>query len=355
MASACNTEKPPIRIGFSGGITGRYSDLGVSGRNGVMLAVEEINRAGGIQGRQVELIIRDDRQNPEAAIKADEDLIRQNVVAIIGHMTSAMTMAVMPLINREQVLLISPTTSTSTLTGINDWFFRTAGENEPLAQGLAEYLIQKAAIQKMAVMFDSSNRAYSETYIKSFRSRFAELGGRLTLVASFSSGNDPLRDIISQNLLQPPTDGVLIIAGGLDAALICQQIRKQHPTIPVAATGWSMTGDFLEHGGPAVEGTLFMDYFDWSSKRPSFLQFQKAYRERFGMEPNFSAVYAYDTAQVLFQSLSQNSDPKALRKTITDIGHFSGVMQDFDIDAFGDAHRHPFLITASNGRFVTPE
>ena len=116
-----------------------------------------------------------------------------------------------------------------------------------------------------------------------------------------------------------------------------------------------MTRDFLEYGGPAVEGTLFVDYFDWNSTRPSYLHFQKAYRERFAMGPSFSAADAYDAAQVLFQALSRNTDPKALRKTIIDIGHFSGVVQDFDIDAFGDAHRRPFIITASNGRFVTLE
>ncbi|MEW6260058.1 MAG: ABC transporter substrate-binding protein [Thermodesulfobacteriota bacterium] len=353
--SGCEREKPPIRIGFSGGLTGRYSDLGVGGRNGVQLAVEEINRSGGIQGRPVELIIKDDRQDPDMAIQVDRELIRENVVAIVGHMTSAMTMAVMPLINAEKVLLISPTSSTSELTGIDDWFFRTAGTNDILATALADYLMNRTPIRRMAVMFDSSNRAYSESFIKAFRTRYEETGGRLTLVASFSGGNDPLRDVISQSLLKPACDGILILACGLDAAWICQQIRKQDSHVPLFATGWSVTQEFLEHGGNAVNGVRFIDYFDWNSQRPVYLRFQKAYLDRFGSTPSFSVIYAYEAAQVLFQALSQNPDPKLLKQTIVNIRRFEGMFQDFEIDAFGDVHRKPFLITAENGRYVVME
>ncbi len=355
FASGCEREKPPIRIGFSGGLTGRYSDLGVGGRNGVQLAVEEINRSGGIQGRPVELIIQDDRQDPDMANQVDRELIRENVAAIVGHMTSAMTMAVMPLINAEKVLLISPTTSTSELTGIDDWFFRVAGTNDILATALADYLMNRTSIRRMAVMFDSSNRAYTESFIKAFRTRYEETDGRLTLVASFSGGNDSLRDVISQSLLHPACDGILILACGLDAAWICQQIRKQDPDVPIFATGWAMTPEFLEHGGNAVNGVRFIDYFDWNSRRPVYLRFQKAYLERFASPPSFASIYAYETAQILFQALSRNPDPKLLKQSIVEIRRFEGMFQDVEIDSFGDAHRKPFLITAENGRFVAME
>ncbi len=351
----CDKEKSPIRIGFAGGLTGRYSDLGVGGRNGVQLAVEEINRSGGINGRPVELIVKDDRQDPEIAVQVDRELIRENVAAIIGHMTSGMTMAVMPLINSNKVLLISPTTSTSDLTGIDDWFFRTAGTNDILARALADHIMNRTPIRRMAVIFDSSNRAYTESFIKAFRDPYEAAGGRLTLVASFSGGNDPLRDVISQSLLQPPCDGILVLACGLDAAWICQQIRKQDPHVSLFATGWPMTQEFLENGGSAVNGVRFIDYFDWNSRRPMYLRFQKAYTERFASPPSFSAIYAYEAAHVLFQALARNPDPKLLRQTIVDIRRFEGIFQDFEIDAFGDAHRKPFLITAEQGRYVVTE
>lgn len=354
-ALGCESEKPPIRIGFAGGLTGRYSDLGVGGRNGVQLAVEEINRSGGIHGRRVELIVKDDRNDPDTAVQVDRELIREKVAAIIGHMTSAVTMAAIPLINSERMLLISPTTSTSALTGIDDWFFRTAGTNDILAVALADYLMERTAVRRMNVIFDSSNGAYTETFIKTFRSRFVELGGRLTLVASFSGGNDSLRDVVSQSLLLPSCDGVLILAGGLDAAWICQQIRKQDADIPIFATGWPMTQEFLEHAGRSADGVRFIDYFNWNSQTPLYVQFQKSYVKRYATPPTFSAVYAYEAAQVLFEALRNNPDPSALKQTIIGIRRFSGLFEDFEIDAFGDAHRKAYLLSAENGRFLTEE
>ncbi|MEW5815083.1 MAG: ABC transporter substrate-binding protein [Spirochaetota bacterium] len=124
------TEKNPIKIGFAGGLTGIHSDLGIAGRNGALLAVEEITSAGGIKGRPVVLITKDDQQDPVAALKVDKELIDEGVVAIIGHMTSVMTMSVIPFINKSEILMISPTTSTNELTNIDDYFFRTLPANK---------------------------------------------------------------------------------------------------------------------------------------------------------------------------------------------------------------------------------
>lgn len=354
-ALGCEGEKPSIRIGFSGGLSGRYSDLGVGARNGVQLAVEEINRSGGIHGRRVELSVKDDRNDPETAVLVDRELIRENVAAIIGHMTSAVTTAAIPLIDSEKLLLISPTTSTSALSGIDDWFFRTAGTNDMLAVALADYLMGRTTVRRMNVIFDSGNRAYTETFLKAFRSRFVEPAGRLTLVASFSGGNDSLRDLVSRSLLLTSCDGVLLLASGLDAAWICQQIRKQDPDIPIFATGWSMTQEFLEYAGKSADGVRFIDYFNWNSQSPLYVHFYNSYSERFGSPPAFSAVYAYEAAQVLFEALRKNPDPKALKQTITGIRRFSGLFGDFEIDAFGDAHRKAYLLAAEKGRFLVKE
>ena len=115
--TGCDNNKP-IKVGFVGGLTGRLSDLGIAGRNGVIMAIEEINKAGGINKRPIELITKDDKQDPEVAVNVDKELIDEGVVAIIGHMTSAMSIAALPLINKKQILMISPTTSTNKLFGI---------------------------------------------------------------------------------------------------------------------------------------------------------------------------------------------------------------------------------------------
>lgn len=118
------SKKKPVKIGFAGTLTGRLSDLGTAGRNGVMLAVEDINKSGGINGHPVELLIRDDKHDPLVSREVSQDLVNEGVVAIIGHMTSVASVASVPVVNKENVVMISPTTSANDLTGIDDYFFR---------------------------------------------------------------------------------------------------------------------------------------------------------------------------------------------------------------------------------------
>lgn len=114
----------PILIGFSGQLSGAYADLGIKGRDGVSLAVEKINASGGIYGRPVKLLIRDDKGTPDGARTADRELIDAGVVAIIGHMTSSQAMAAMEVIETAGVVLISPTATTEELTG--KWGFSSS-------------------------------------------------------------------------------------------------------------------------------------------------------------------------------------------------------------------------------------
>ncbi len=155
-------EKPPVKLGFVGGLTGTLSDFGIAGRNGVILAVAEANKRGGINGRQVVLITRDDKNDPEVARAVDRELIEEGVVAIIGHMTSTMTMAAVPLINSQKIVLISPTASTDDLTGIDDYFFRTRLPTRSETDHISEYLTAKIELKRVAVVYDISNKAFSE-------------------------------------------------------------------------------------------------------------------------------------------------------------------------------------------------
>lgn len=352
---ACDREKPPIKVGFSGGLTGKFSDLGTAGRNGVTLAVEELNAAGGIHGRRVELITRDDRQEPDAAVQADRELIDEGVAAIIGHMTSVMSMAAQPLINEKKMLMISPTTSTARLNGLDDYFIRvvqTIGVNAGI---LAEHVYTVSGVRNVGVIYDLSNRAFTEDYVSGFRSRFEDLGGRISAVETFQSGPGAAFPELVQKTLSSGAEGLVIAASAVDAAMICQQMRKTGSGLPVFLSGWAMTQDFLQHGGTAVAGASFIEFFDRESTLPSYLDFKNRFIERFGEEPSFAAVFGYEAAQVLFAALARNEDVGALRETILRQKTFRGVQGDFEIDAYGDAKRTHVPITVKDGRFTSME
>jgi branched-chain amino acid transport system substrate-binding protein len=188
--SGCEKEKPPLKVGFVGSLTGRYSDLGVAGRNGATLAVEHINEAGGIQGRLVELIVKDDKNDPDVAVQVDKELINEGVAAIIGHMTSSMSKAAVPLINEKQIVMVSPTTTTNDLTGLDDYFFRTSTPDLEQSRQLIRYTFNEQKLRTLAVVYDLSNPAYSEGWYHNAKAEFESLGGTFSTAVTFTSGKD---------------------------------------------------------------------------------------------------------------------------------------------------------------------
>lgn len=354
-AIGCEKKENPIKVGFVGGLTGRLSDLGTAGRNGVILAVEEINSRGGIDGRPVELITKDDKQDPKEALRVDRELIDEGVVAIIGHMTSAMSMAVLPFINKEKILMISPTTSTNKLTGIDDYFIRVIPPNKSQTDHLASQASKVMGLKRMAAIYDLSNRAYTEEFFNNFRQEFEGLGGKIIHAETFTSGKDVDFVKSADLLLKPDPDGVLIVTGGPDAAMISQRIRMTGSKVPIISCGWAMTADLIHDGGPAVEGVIFSQLFNRESRQKTYLKFRKRFEERFGEAPNFAAAHGYEAALALFKALSKNADPQELKATILQQDMFEGVQGDFKVDKYGDPQRKRFLITVKNGQFQTAE
>ena len=353
MAAACD-RRAPIKIGFVGGLTGRLADLGVSGRNGALLAVERINKAGGINGRRVVLIIRDDKQDAAVAKKAIKELIGRGVAAIIGHMTSSMSMVSAPIVTRHKMVMISPTTSTNKLAGIDDYFLRVMPPNKSETAQLASYAFKTRGVRRIAAVYDLSNRAYTREYYKYFRSAFTGAGGKIVTTISFTSGTSGRKVSfvdLARGLLDKKPDGILMVAGAVDTAMICQQLMKLGSRLPIFSCAWAMTTDLMRNGGPAVEGLIFFQLFNRGLRTDRYLRFKKAFRDRFGADPNFAAAHAYDAANVLFAALKKDNSKDRLRRTIIRIGVFKGVQGDFRIDRFGDAIFPRFLVIVKRGRF----
>jgi branched-chain amino acid transport system substrate-binding protein len=350
--AGCENKKP-IRIGFVGGLTGRLSDLGIAGRNGVTLAIEACNAAGGIKGRPVELLTKDDKQDAQAAVAADKELIDKGVVAIIGHMTSSMSLAALPVINQNEILMISPTTSTNQLMGIDDYFFRVTPPNKIEIDHLAGHAFKALGLKKMAAVYDLSNQAYTEGYLQDFTADFEARGGSIVTALSFRSGSGTHFADLAQALLAEKPEGVLIIAGALDAAMICQHIRLAGSKVPIISCGWAMTNDLIANGGPAIEGVIFSHPWEWESQRREYLDFKERFRSRFGSEPNFAAAKSYEAAQIILEALAINDDPKKLKATILKQKVFHGIHGDFTMDPYGDPKRDLYLIVVRDGTFRT--
>lgn len=352
LVSGCSKEEP-VKLGFVGGLTGRVADLGIAGRNGTTHAVEEWNRRGGINGRPIVLLVADDKQDAAAAKIAVTELLDQGVVAVIGHMTSAMSVATLPIFNQRQTVLVSPTTTTEDLTAQDDYFFRVCEGNERYARQLADVLHKGQDLRRVAVIYDLGNKSYGESYLNGFRQAFGETGGTVTEVIGYVSGSEIGFLDLAKRLLASKPDGVLMICSAVDTALLAQQFKKIAPRLALATSPWGATERLLSLGGQAVEGMTLQQYFDRDNTAPAYLAFRRDYMERFGEEPGFASVAAYDATNLALTALSQHPRPAELKTSLLAIGKFSGIQDPISINRFGDASRTIYTLTVRKGRFVT--
>lgn len=354
LAMLTSCRKPePILLGFVGGLSGRVADLGVAGRNGVQLAVEQRNAAGGINGQAVELVVRDDEQNPETAKRVVGELIWQGLELIIGPMTSSVAMAVMPQINASNSILLSPTATTVDLGGKDDNFLRVIATTTEYASQNARYLFDKLGVRTVAAIYDTGNRSYSESWLNDFRTAFSALSGKIVLTRTFQSGQDTVFQPLVQDLLSSKADTVLIITNAVDSALICQQIRKLDQHKRIAMSEWASTERFTELAGTASEGVVVAQFLDRNDTSQRYLDFLGAYRARFKQEPGFAGMAGYDAAQVALEAHSIRKKGESLKNVIIGKGNFQGVQQTMTINRFGDADRKTFTTVIRNGQYVT--
>ena len=345
----------PIRIGFVGGTSGRVADLGIAGRDAVLLAVELRNQSGGVAGRKVKLLIKDDQQNPEVARRAVRDLIEQGVVAIVGPMTSAMAIAVVPIANEAKVLLMSPTATTDDLTGLDDYFFRLNTSARDNASRIARYHVGQNATRRLAATYDLRNKSYTENWLDSFRATYVQGGGEVVKVIGFESGGETTFLQLAQDLLAAPVDGVLIVANSVDTALLCQQIRKLGSRVPIISSEWAATERLVELGGKAVEGVIMAQNFDRNSTAPRYRAFYQAYRDRFHREPGFGGVIAFDAANVVLDALAQRREGRSVKETVLAARRFEGVEEPMLFNEFGEVKRRLFITVVRDGQFMVVE
>lgn len=345
--------KKPILVGFVAQMTGKQAELGVQERNGVLLAVEKINANGGIDGRTIELMIRDDLGLPERARSADEELIKAGVVAIIGHATSGQAVSGLQVTNPARLVMISPTVSTPALSGLDDFFFRVYPTFKDSAQAFAEYIYKTDGLKRLAIIYDSDNAAYANTYSSVFSKKFTSLGGVIPGETGFSSAKRPDFYTLLDKLRSDKADGLLIVASDIDTALIAQKVRIMGWQIPLFTSAWAQTETLINNGGKAVDGMKLEQSYALSSQTPSFTEFKSAYQSRFGNPPSFGAAFSYEAAMVLSEALKKTGGrPDRLKDALLETRDFKGLMDNFSLDRFGDVQRPFYLSAIESGKFV---
>lgn len=341
-----------IIIGFSAQLTGSQAELGVQERNGVQLAIENINESGGICGRKVSLLVKDDCGTSEMAKKGDEELINSGAVAIIGHATTAQTLEGLKVTNPNKVVMLGATVSTPELTGIDDYFFRIHPSFKNGAESFVEHIYDYNKIKNIAVIYDTDNLSYAKTYARIFGDKFKDMGGKVVSEIPFSSEVQPDFTPLLSILQKSKPEGVLIVASDIDTAIIAQRSKFIDKNIKLYAASWAQTETLISNGGQAVEGMEIEQAYDITNKSQNFVDFKSKYKVRFGDEASFGASYSYEATMVLAEALKKaNCNKDKLKEALLETHDFNGIIDKITIDKFGDVERPYYISKISNKQF----
>ena len=342
--------KKPFKIGLVCTLTGPPSTQQIDLRDAVILAVEKVNKSGGINRQKIELIIKNDKLDVDEALRVDRELINEGAKIIIGHMFSTLTLKAVPLMNENNVLMISPASMTEKLTGIDDNLIRLGIPLDRDALLISKIIRDRFHLKRMAVAYDLINQALSEPSFNYFKKGFEENGGKISANIPFNSKNDFSARDISKKIISSGADGVYIISDAIHSALICQHLRIRNSKIKIMVHSWAF-GDpfFIREGGNTVEKVLGIKYFLSDNNNKEFSTFQKEYFNRFNREATGSAQVAHSLMQIIFYALSKTDNPKKIKETILQKRVFNVISGKIIIDKYGDPLHDIFLTEIQNG------
>jgi branched-chain amino acid transport system substrate-binding protein len=351
VLAACGP-KPPIRIGFLGGVAAHGFNVSEDGRNGAQLAIEAINRAGGVRGRMLELVVREIPYEKAHSQAMAEALRAVQAEAMVGPFTSTQALAVLEQADATGTLLVSPTANAPELGGRDDQFIRLNGALSDSAAAYAEVLVRRGQ-RRVAVAFDETNLAYSGQWLSAFRASLAARGGQVVAETGFASGPELSYGAVVRSLLERSCDALLFIGRGADAARLAQQVRKQGSSLPMATAEWAATESLIELGGQAAEGMLAAQPYDPSDTSARYQAFHSTYRARYGREPGFGALGSYDAVTVLAEAMERADRGESLKDAVLRHGPYQGLQHAIAIDRFGDSKRPLHFVEVQGGALVS--
>lgn len=320
ISSCSNTE--PIKIGYIATLTGRTSDSGVKARKGAKLAINILNEQGGLLGRKLELHVRDNENDEAKNSNAISELVANGVIAIIGPLRSNMAASSLSAISGKEVLMISPTISTDSIKNIDDNFLRVIPVASNQAISLAKQIIADGH-KTVSVVFDSSNKAYTEPLYEAFKQEFIQHQGVIKLAGRINKKNESEFVSLAREITDENADALILITNGIDAAFLCQQLNKHHYKGEIYGSYWVKSGSLIEEGGHSVEGIKIVTSYERENKSSDFLEFQNRYQDIYNNPPQYLAIYAYDSVMMLSLGIKEadNDDPGTIKNKILEIGN----------------------------------
>lgn len=304
-----------IKIGGIFPLSGPVAVYGIEAKNGIELAITEINAAGGIDGKNVVLISEDDEGNPEKTVNAYKKLTsKDGVKIIIGSLTSGCTAAISSLAQAQKVLLVAPAATMESITDAGNFVFRACFIDPFQGTVGGKFAADELGATKAAILYDIGND-YSVGLTENFVNAFTAAGGSIVAKESYSTGDKDFNAQLTKIKNAKP-DVVYLPDYYATVALIAKQLRAQGINTPiVGADGW---GGIVENAGDEVLNGFYSDHYAADSTDSRVVTFVESYKNTFGSTPVSFAALGYDSMYMIKDAIvnAGTTDAAAVRDAL---------------------------------------
>jgi branched-chain amino acid transport system substrate-binding protein len=346
----------PVKLGFFMSITGRDASFGEAALRGARLAVDDLNAAGGILGRPVELVVEDNRSLPgESATAAKKLITRSKVVALIGECASSRTLEAAPVAQAAGLPLVTPASTNPKVTAVGDCIFRVCFADPFQGAVLATYAWKNLGLRRAALLIDST-APYSVGLAEVFAKTFTALGGEIVASQKYSGGDKDFRAQLTA-IRATRADALFLPGYYVEAGLAAQQSRELGLRATLLGGDGFEAPQLIEIGGPALEGTVYSTHYSAESPDPASRRFVAAYQARHGSVPVGLAALTYDSVQLVADAARRagTTERAALKKALAATRNFPGITGRTTLNDQRDALKDAAIITVRNGRCVFTE
>ncbi|MBU6303291.1 MAG: ABC transporter substrate-binding protein [Verrucomicrobia bacterium] len=352
--SGCGgTDSGAILIGEFASLTGKEATFGISSHQGTALAVEEINAAGGILGRPLELRTEDDQSKAgEPANVVNKLISRDGVVAVLGEVASSRSLEAAPVCQANKVPMISPASTNPKVTESGDYIFRVCFIDPFQGTVMANFASKTLRARKVAVFTDVKSD-YSKGLAKFFKEGFVKAGGQICAELDFNGGDKDFKAQLTAIKAAAP-DAVFVPGYYTDVAIICIQAKQLQLSVPFfGGDGWE-SEKLVEIGGAAMEGHYFSTHYAADNPTPRITAFVEAYKKRYaGKTPDAMAALGYDSVMFLADGIKRagGTEASGLRQALAETKEFEGVTGKMAMNSQRDAVKAAVILQIKGGKF----
>jgi len=342
-----------ILVGYYGDLSGRTSSFGQSTKNGIEMAADEINKAGGINGRQVQIITEDDQGEPNKAATVVSKLINQDKVqAILGEVASSNSLAAAPKAQEAKVPMISPSSTNPAVTQVGDYIFRVCFIDPFQGEVMAKFAANNLKAKRAAILYDF-NADYSRGLYQFFKRSFTQMGGQIVSEQSYTQGD---RDFSGQlTAIRSASPDVIYVPGYYgEVGVIANQTKQLGIKAPLLGGDGCDAPQLWQLGGAALNGDYISNHYSVDDPSPAIQKFVADYKARYKALPDALAALGYDSMKVLADAIKRagGTESAKLRDAIAQTADFIGVTGAITIDADRNAKKPAVVLKLQDSKFV---